>query len=80
MTNDEKQEYFWDEMTINLPKTKEFLAWLDELEANNNFLPTPHLIQKYLDYISWAIRETDQPELYDIEDRLIGHYTSAYEQ
>ena len=26
MNNDEKQEYFWDEMTINLPKIKLFVV------------------------------------------------------
>ena len=72
-----------DEKTIKEIKT--YLKKLDDMEANNEWLPSPHEIETFIDMVQNAMgRGTLEDRQYEVllmlEDRLCEHYQGAYEQ
>lgn len=68
-----------DEKTIKEIKT--YLEKLDEMEANNEWLPSPHEIEPFIDMVQNAMGASGYTEeLLELEDRLCEHYQGAYEQ
>jgi hypothetical protein len=66
---------------MKIEDVQAYLKELDAIEEANGWLPSPHAIEPYIDYIQ-ALGATDgwTDELLDLEDRLCDHYQGAYEQ
>ena len=66
---------------MTLEKVKAYLKELDEKEANNDWLPSPHEIEPYIDFIQNCMNmHGNSDELFELEDRLCDHFRNAYEQ
>ena len=81
MKNYNKEKYFLDTNNITIEKCKELLVYLDDLENNNECLPSPHLIYPYIEFINdinYGDNYTD--ELEELGDKLHAHKLGAYEQ
>ena len=66
---------------MTLKDVVEYLDTLDELERNNDWLPSPHEIKPYIEYVQELLRNDNwEEDLLNLEDRLHEHYMGAYEQ
>lgn len=65
---------------MNLELVYEYLERLDKIEEDNDWLPSPHEITPYIDYIQNLGADGWTDELLDLEDRLCDHNRNAYEQ
>ena len=75
-----KVEYFSNFQDITMSKVVEILEYLDELEDNNDWLPSPHTIEPYIDFVQDLGMEGWTDELLELEHRLCDHFQGAYEQ
>lgn len=81
MKKQDKEKYFFETNDITIDKCKELLVYLDELENNNDWLPSPHLIYPYVEFINninYGDNYSDKLE--ELSEKLHEHKLGAYEQ
>ena len=77
---DKNEKYFFDE-PITLSKVREFVVYLQKLESDNEWLPSPHSIKPYLDFMEQEVAEQGYiADFYELEDTLGDFHRDAYEQ
>lgn len=78
----DKYDYFSDFDNITVEKCKELLNHLEVIEANNDWLPSPHTISPYIEYLEVELYASryEESQLDELCDKLCYYHRQAYEQ